>query len=150
MMVLFFSTRNTSYYLWIFSYQCSIIKVIEMCQVKSGICGNLFVMFSIKFHVKWWTMVIFKVWPSAPLVTRVIKHIIWIVLKNMTLRFPSLPGSLMQCLLKINFCGGLSGKMWHSNLLYGCTMHSLLNLIIPSWMLESIWTNYEDLMICVH
>ncbi len=28
-----------------------------------------------------------------------IKHINWNFLKNMTLRFPSLPGSLMQCLL---------------------------------------------------
>ncbi len=40
------------------------------------------------------TVVILKVWPSSCLVKRVIKHIIWKFLKNITLRFPSLPGSL--------------------------------------------------------
>ncbi len=37
--------------------------------------------------------------PSTSLLRRVFKHISWIFLKNMTLMFPSLPGSLMQCLL---------------------------------------------------
>ncbi len=47
---------------------------------------------------------VFEVWPSSRLVRRVIKHIIWILWKNMTLRFPSLPGSLMRCLLRNHPC----------------------------------------------
>ena len=34
-----------------------------------------------------------------------IKHIIWIFFRNMTLRFPSLPGSLMQRLLSLEIFG---------------------------------------------
>ena len=42
-----------------------------------------------------------ELWSSLPLVRRVSKHIVWKFLKNMTLKFPSLPGSLMRCLLMI-------------------------------------------------
>ncbi len=88
---------------------------------------------------------------------RVIKHIFWKLLKNMTLRFPPLPGPLMQCLLNnhatygkswihnffkwykpyLNFFQNEKYYCWKTGMGPRCSRILFLNLKEEKWML---WT----------